>query len=72
MGVEGLGMRDAVLVFIGTKCVGAAHNSVEIEQLCQECGAQHENVYLANCQEIPAIRHITIRGDWNVRTEEPL
>lgn len=65
-------MHDALLVFIGTKCVGAAHNAAEIEQLCQEHGAQSEDVYLVNCQVIPAIRHITIKGDWNVRTEEPL
>ena len=57
-----LGMRDAVLVFIGTKCVGTAHNSADIEQLCQEHGAQNEDVYLVNCQEIPAIKHITIEG----------
>lgn len=57
-----VGMRDALLVFIGTKCVGAAHNSAEVEQLCQKYGAQNEDVYLANCQEIPAIKHITIEG----------
>lgn len=55
-------MRDALLVFIGTKCVGAAHNATEVEQLCQEHGAQNEDVYLVNCQEIPVIKHITIEG----------
>ena len=66
------GMRDASLVFIGTKCVGAAHNADEVNMLCQKHGAQTEDVYLVNCHEIPAIKHITIEGDWNVRTEEPL
>lgn len=54
--------RDALLVFIGTECVGAAHNTVEIEQLCREHRAQDKDVYLVKCQEIPAIRHITIEG----------
>ena len=55
-------MKDTLLVFIGTKCVGAAHNGAEVEQLCQKYGAQNEDVYLVNCQEIPSIKHITIEG----------
>lgn len=65
-------MRDAVLVFIGTKCVGAAHNAAEIDQLCRTHNAQNEDAYFVPCQERPAIRHITIEGDWNVRDKEPL